>query len=180
MGRTEEDQQRARVATHGSLFFPANQALNQQARFGLYTLGEMWEFYRNGLSLGLGIAIGGTLSALLAPRRALLGVVAIAAAVVAAALGYFLIDDWSEGVAGAVGGILGTLAAGAVVGGALTRGGTRGGTAFLILVAALGIAALAFVPAVGYIEAVALVFLTVRARRRRPGRYAGLRSLARD
>ena len=72
------------------------------------------------------------------------------------------------------------LAAGAVVGGALTRGGTRGGTAFLILVAALGLAALAFVPAVGYLEAVALVVLAVRARRRRPGRYAGLRSLARD
>ena len=44
----------------------------------------------------------------------------------------------------------------------------------------LGLAALAFVPAVGYLEAVALVVLAVRARRRRPGRYAGLRSLARD
>ena len=140
----------------------------------------MWEWYRNGLALGLGIAIGGALSPLLAPRRALLAAVAIAAAAAAAALGYFAIDDWSEGVAGAVGGALGTLAAGAVVGGALTRGGTRGGTAFLILVAALGLAALAFDPVVGYIEAVALVFLTVRARRRRPGRYAGLRSLARD
>jgi hypothetical protein len=140
----------------------------------------MWEFYRDGLSLGLGIAIGGTLSALLAPRRALLGIVAIAAAVAAAALGYFVIDDWSEGVAGAVGGILGALAAGTVIGGALTRGGTRGGTAVLVLVGALGLAALAFVPGVGFLEAVALVVLAVRAQRRRPGRYAGLRSLARD
>src|ERR687888_261891 len=79
----------------------------------------MWEWYRNGLSLGLGIAIGGGLSALLAPRRALLGVVAIVAAVAAAALGYFAIDDWSEAVSGAVGGFLGTLAAGALVGAAL-------------------------------------------------------------
>ena len=140
----------------------------------------MWEWYRNGLSLGLGIAIGGTLSALLAPRRALLAAVAIVAAAAAAALGYFAIDDWSDAVSGASGGVLGTLAAGAVVGGALTRGGTRGGTAFLILVAALGLAALAFVPAVGFLEAVLVVFLVVRGRRRGPGRYAGLRSLARD
>src|ERR671931_1923460 len=89
----------------------------------------MWEWYRNGLSLGLGIAIGGGLSALLAPRRALLGVVAIVAAVAAAALGYFAIDDWSDAVSGAVGGVLGTLAAGELVGGALTRGGTGGGAA---------------------------------------------------
>ena len=154
--------------------------LNQEARFGLYTPAGMWELYRNGLSLGLGIAIGGALSALLAPRRALLGLVAIAAAVAAAALGYFAIDDWSEAVAGAVGGILGTLAAGTVIGGALTRGGTRAGTSALIFVAALGIAGLAFIPFVGFLEAVALVVLAVRAQRRRPGRYAGLRSLARD
>jgi hypothetical protein len=140
----------------------------------------MWELYRNGLSLGLGIAIGGGLSALLAPRRALLGVVATVAAAAAASLGYFVIDDWSEAVAGAAGAVLGTLAAATIVGGALTRGGTRGGTAVLILVAALGLAALAFIPFVGFLEAVVLVFLIVRARRRRPGRYAGLRSLARD
>jgi hypothetical protein len=42
------------------------------------------------------------------------------------------------------------------------------------------VAALAFAPFVGYAEAVALPFLAVRARKRRPGRYAGLRSLARD
>jgi hypothetical protein len=140
----------------------------------------MWEWYRIGLSLGLGIAVGGALSALLAPRRALLAVVAIAAAGAAAALGYWAIGGWHEAVSGGAGGALGALAAGAVVVGVLIRGGTRGGTAVLILVAALGVAALAFVPAVGYLEAVALPFLTLRAQRRRPGRYAGLRSLARD
>src|SRR5437867_3384537 len=45
----------------------------------------MWEWYRIGLSLGLGIALGGLLSALLAPRRALLGMTALAAAAGAAA-----------------------------------------------------------------------------------------------
>jgi hypothetical protein len=140
----------------------------------------MWEWYRIGLSLGLGIAIGGALSALLAPRRVLLGAVAIVGAAAAAALGYWAIDGWHEAVSGGAGGFLGALAAGAVVGGALGRGGTRGGTAFLLVVAAIGLAALAFIPAVGYLEAAALPFLTLRARRRQPGRYAGLRSLARD
>jgi hypothetical protein len=42
------------------------------------------------------------------------------------------------------------------------------------------LAALALVPFVGYLEAVALPALAARARRRRPERYAGLRSLARD
>jgi hypothetical protein len=140
----------------------------------------MWEWYRIGLSLGLGIAIGGALSAALAPRRVLLAVVAIGAAAASAALGYWAIDGWHEAVSGGAGGFLGALAAGAVVGGALSRGGTRGGTAALVVVAALGFAALAFVPAVGYLEAAALPVLAVRAQRRRPGRYAGLRSLARD
>jgi hypothetical protein len=138
----------------------------------------MWEWYRIGLSLGLGIAIGGALSAVLAPRRALLGVVAIVAAVAAAAVG-FAIDDWSEAVAGAIGGVLVTLAAAAVVVGTLGRGGTRTGTAVLLVVAALGVAALALVPFVGYFEAAAVPVLAARARKRRPGRYAGLRSLAR-
>jgi hypothetical protein len=67
-----------------------------------------------------------------------------------------------------------------VVGGTLRRGGTRGGTAALVGLAALGLAALALIPVVGYLEAVALPALAARARRRRPERYAGLRSLARD
>jgi len=140
----------------------------------------MWEWYRIGLSLGLGIALGGLLSALLAPRRALLGMIALAAAAGAAALGYYAIDGWHESVAGGMGGALGGLGAGTVVAGALGRGGTRAGTAVLLVLAALVLAGLAFVPAVGYLEVVALPLLAVRARRRRPARHAGLRSLARD
>jgi hypothetical protein len=47
-------------------------------------------------------------------------------------------------------------------------------------VAALVVAALAFVPLVGYLETLALPLLAARMRRRQPERYAGLRSLARD
>ena len=45
---------------------------------------------------------------------------------------------------------------------------------------AAGIAALAFVPVLGYLEAVLLPILAVRLRRTQPERYAGLRTLARD
>jgi hypothetical protein len=39
---------------------------------------------------------------------------------------------------------------------------------------------LAFVPVLGYLETLALPVLAARMRRRRPERYAGLRTLARD
>jgi hypothetical protein len=140
----------------------------------------MGEWYRIGLSLGLGVAIGGLLSALLAPRRAVLAFAAVAAAAGAAALGYFAIDGWYEAIVGGVGGAVGALAAGAAVTGALGRGGTRGGTTALVGAATVVLAGLAFVPAVGYLEAAAMPILAARARRRRPARHAGLRSLARD
>jgi hypothetical protein len=140
----------------------------------------MWETYRIGLALGLGIGIGGLVSALLAPRRVLLlAAAALVAAAAGAGVGY-AIGGWHEAVSGGVGGALGTLVVAMVVGGTLRRGGTRGGTAALVGLGALVLAALALVPAVGYLEAVALPALAARARRRQPERYAGLRSLARD
>jgi hypothetical protein len=42
------------------------------------------------------------------------------------------------------------------------------------------LAALAFIPIVGYLEAIALPALAARLRRTQADRYAGLRSLARD
>ena len=57
-------------------------------------------------------------------------------------------------------------------------GGTRGGTALLVAGAAVIAAALAWIPVVGFVEAVALPALAVRLRRRAPERYAGLRTLA--
>jgi hypothetical protein len=53
-------------------------------------------------------------------------------------------------------------------------------TALLVLVGAALVAALAFVPAIGYAEALALPALGMRLRRRAGKRYAGLRTLARD
>jgi len=139
----------------------------------------MWEWYRIGLSLGLGIGLGGLLSAAVAPRRSLVVPLAVLAAAAGAALAY-AIGGWHEAIAGGAGGALGAIAGAVLVAGTLARGGTRGGTAALLGAVALVVAALALVPAVGYLEAVALPALVGRARRLRPGRYAGLRSLARD
>jgi hypothetical protein len=158
---------------------PANETLNRVPGGGVYTLREMWEWYRIGLSLGLGIGLGGLLSALAAPRRGLVLVVAAVAAAGGAGVGY-AIGGWHEAVAGGVGGALGAVVVSAFVAGALRRGGTRGGTAVLVALAALVLAALALVPAVGYLEAVMLPALAARARRHGGERYAGLRSLARD
>jgi hypothetical protein len=139
----------------------------------------MWEAYRIGLSLGLGLGIGGLLSALVAPRRWVVVAVALVAAAAGAGVGY-AIGGWHESVAGGIGGALAALVVAPLVTGTLSRGGTRGGTAALVGVASLVLAALAFVPFVGYLEAVALPVVAARARRRRPERYAGLRTLARD
>ena len=55
-----------------------------------------------------------------------------------------------------------------------------GGLALIVTVAALGLAALAFVPVVGYLLAVGVPALAARLRRTHAERYAGLRSLAKD
>jgi hypothetical protein len=143
------------------------------------TLDAMGAWYWIGVSVGLG-AGAGVLAAAFAPR-----VVVIAAAVAAAAgIGIgFAIDVWQPGglgdvIGGAGGGLAGAFGAAVIVRGALRRGGTRGGTALLVAGAALIAAALAWIPVVGFVEAVALPALAVRLRRRAPERYAGLRTLA--
>jgi len=83
-------------------------------------------------------------------------------------------------VGGIVGGTVGALGCVQIVRGALRRGGTRSGTATLVAGAALVVAGLAFVPVLGYLEALALPALAARLHRRAPERYAGLRTLARD
>jgi hypothetical protein len=139
----------------------------------------MGDWYTIGLALGLGTAIGvlfaGLLSTTVLGRWA---AVALAGAVGGVVGG--VIDDWTEVVAGAGGGVVGAAAAVIVVAGALRRGGTRGGLALIVAAVAAGLAGLAFVPAAGYLEAVALPVLAVRLRRTQAERYAGLRSLARD
>jgi hypothetical protein len=135
----------------------------------------MGGWYTIGILAGLGAAFG-ILAAAIVPRF----VVAAVAAAVAGVLVGFFVFGWPEAIAGAVGGVLGSLGATPVVAGALRRGGTRGGTALLVGLAALVAAALAFVPVLGYLEAAALPVLGRRLRRREPERHAGLRTLARD
>jgi hypothetical protein len=135
----------------------------------------MGGWYTIGILAGLGTAFG-ILAAGVVPRY----VVAVVAAIAAGVLVGFLVFDWEEAIGGAAGGLLGGLGATPIVAGALRRGGTRAGTAMLVGAGALVAAALAFVPAVGYVEAVVLPALGLRLRRREPERHAGLRTLARD
>jgi hypothetical protein len=157
-----------------AVLFPVKAGSNPVAR-----LRRMWEAYWIGLFLGTGIGLGGVIAGLLAPRRALFAPVAMLAAAGGAALGYGLYG-WPEAIAGGIGGVIGALAAAFLVVGTLGRGGTRGGTAALVVGSGVVLAGLAFIPVVGYLEAAAVPVLTARARRRRPERYAGLRTLARD
>jgi hypothetical protein len=149
----------------------------RQAPAGTLTAVGAW--YWIGVAAGLGAAAG-TLIAGVAARA----VVVAALLATAAGLGLgFAVDAWQSGgagdwIGGALGGLLGALGAAVIVRGALRRGGTAGGTAALVAGAALVAAGLAFVPVLGYLEAVALPALAVRLRRRAPERYAGLRTLA--
>jgi hypothetical protein len=92
----------------------------------------------------------------------------------------FGLGDTAEAIGGGVGGVLGSVGAGQLVAGTLRRGGDRFGTAVFVGIAALILAALAWIPAVGFVEAAVVPALGGRLRRRAPERYAGLRSLARD
>jgi hypothetical protein len=145
----------------------------------------MGSWYWIGVSAGLGAAVGILIAAAVgAAVRMVLVVAGIAAVLAGLAVGYG-IDQWQPGgwediVLGAAGALLGLIAAAYVVGGALRRGGTRGGTGLLMAGAAFLVAALAWIPVVGYVIAVALPILAVRLRRAKPERYAGLRTLARD
>jgi hypothetical protein len=134
--------------------------------------------YWVGVFAGLGAALGIVAAAGLAGRRwALLAPVLAAAVAIALGLAF---ADLEEALGGAAGGILGAIGALQLVGGALGRGGTRLATALLVVLGAVVVAALAFVPVVGYVEALALPALGLRLRRRAGKRYAGLRTLARD
>lgn len=139
----------------------------------------MGDWYWIGLAVGIGVGCGLASSGLLAAFRA--GLVAAALVAVAAGVGIgFALANWDEALGGGLGGLAGSLGSAQLVRGTLRRGGTRGGTAVLVALAALAVAALALVPGLGYLEAVALPALAARLRRRAGERYAGLRVLARD
>ena len=135
----------------------------------------MGGWYTIGIFVGLGTSVG--LAATAVAGRALVGLVV--GAVVGIALG-LVFGDWEEAVGGLVGAVCGALGSGPLVAGTLRRGGTRAGTSILLGLVALVGAALAFVPVVGYLEAVAVPIVGARLRRRSPDTHAGLRTLARD
>jgi hypothetical protein len=139
----------------------------------------MGSWYWIGVSAGLGVAIGVLLTGLLAGTRvALMG--AFVLAVGAGLLVGLALGQWDEAVGGAVGGALGSLGSAQLVAGTLRRGGSRFGTAVFISLAAVILAAIAWIPAAGYVEAVVVPALAARLRGRAAERYAGLRSLAKD
>ncbi len=139
----------------------------------------MWEWYRIGVAAGIGVGAALAAAGWLARSRPGALVAILIGAAVGTAVG-FALDDWNDAVGGAIGGLLGGLGGARLAGGTLRRGGTTAGTGILVGLAGLGVAALALVPFLGYLEALALPALAARARRREPERYAGLRTLARD
>lgn len=139
----------------------------------------MGEWYWIGVAVGLGAGVGVLLAGLLGANRRQV----VAAMLIAAAAGVGVgvaLDDWGEAIGGAIGGLAGAVGAGELALGTLKRGGTRGGTAVLFALGALGVAALGFVPALGYVEAALLPIIGLRLRRRAGERHAGLRILAKD
>lgn len=132
-----------------------------------------------GVFTGFGVAVGVLAAGLLAGVRLGVTFALVVAAGVGAALGLALAGG-EEAIGGGIGGVAGALGAGVLVQGALRHGGARVATGALLGVAAVILAVLAFVPVLGYAEALALPVLGARLRRRRSRRFAGLRMLARD
>jgi hypothetical protein len=128
---------------------------------------------------GLGVAVGVLLAGLFAGTRIALTAALVLAVGAGIAIGYGL-GQWDEAIGGGAGGALGAIGAGQLVMGTLRRGGARFGTAIFIGLAALVLAAIAWIPIVGYLEAALVPAFAARLRGRAPERYAGLRSLARD
>jgi hypothetical protein len=135
----------------------------------------MGDWYTIGILVGIGAALGVASTGFL--RRVLPAAVIALCAAILIGLAF---GQWDEAIGGAAGSLCGALGSAPLVGGALRRGGTRGGTAVLLALVSAAGAALAFVPVVGYLEAVAVPALGIRLRRRAPDRHAGLRSLAKD
>jgi hypothetical protein len=135
------------------------------------------DWYWIGLLVGLGAGIGVLFAGALAGTRMgiFLAVVLAAGGGLLAGLG---IGEWDEAIGGAIGGPLGVAGSAPLLQGALRRGGGQAATAVWIALGAVLVGALALIPGVGYLEAVALPAVGARLRGRNPERYAGLRTLA--
>ena len=139
----------------------------------------MGGWYWIGVCAGLGVAVAVLISGLLAGTRVALPAALLLSAAAGVGLGY-LVGDWQEAVGGGAGGVLGAIGSARLVSGTMRRGGARFGTAVFLATAAVILAAIAWIPAAGYLEATLVPALAARLRGRAPERYAGLRSLARD
>jgi hypothetical protein len=137
----------------------------------------MHEIWRISISAGAGAALGLAAAGLLARSARAPFAAAVLALVAGGALAW-LVFDWRAAIAGAAGGLLAGFGAGVFVRGAVRRGGTASGTAVLLVGAAAVAFALALIPIVGVLEAVAIPAFALRARRRAGEKYAGLRTLA--
>jgi hypothetical protein len=141
----------------------------------------MGSWYWIGVAAGLGTGAGVAIGALIPEGRTGVRLVLAALIAVAAGIGIGLaVGDWAEAAAGGIGGVLGAVSSVPIVAGALRGGGTRFGVAVLVALAGLLLAGLAFVPAAGYLEVVAVPLYALRLGRRGPDRHAGLRILAKD
>lgn len=143
------------------------------------TLPAVADLYTVGVFTGVGVAVGVLAAGLLAGVRLGLLAAVLVAVGVAVALGLALADV-EEAIGGGIGGLAGAAGAGVLVRGALRHGGARVATGALLGVAAVVLAVVAFIPVLGYLEALALPALGARLRRRGTRRFAGLRTLARD
>jgi hypothetical protein len=139
----------------------------------------MADVYWVGVFIGLGVGIGVALAGVLGATRAGFAAAVVLSAAIGAGLG-FALAGYEDAIAGGVGGLLGAAGVRQLISGTVRRGGTRVATALLTALAGLVLAVLAFVPLLGFLEALAVPALGVRLRRREPTRYAGLRTLARD
>ena len=139
----------------------------------------MGSWYWIGVCAGLGVAAGVLLAAVLAGTRIALTAALVLAAGAGVAIG-FALGQWDEAIGGGVGGVLGAIGSAQVVTGTMRRGGARLGITVFVGLAAVLLAAIAWIPIAGYLEAALVPAFAARLRGRAPERYAGLRSLARD
>jgi hypothetical protein len=141
-------------------------------------------WYWIGVCLGIGVAVGVFHAGFWGTGRGAAILVTLSAVAIGLVLGWVISDSepgsWGDRGAAVAGVVLGLLGAIPVVVGAMRRGGTRGGTVTLLAGAGLVLAGIGFIPVVGYLVAVVLPVLALLLRRRRPERYAGLRTLAKD
>src|SRR5262245_44745654 len=125
----------------------------------------MGAWYWIGVAAGLGAGLGVFLAGLLGADKRQVAVAMLLGAAAGVGVG-LAFGDWGEAIGGGAGGLAGALGAGELSMGTLRRGGTRVGTAVLFALGALGVAALGFVPALGYVEGAVLPVLGLRLRRR--------------